>query len=218
MRINTLLLFFLLAMFIAAMLQVHLFEIAFAKLGVSPAISLLLLIGTLFGSGINIPVYSVHTHAAGHLVPTPDNKMIWEIYQPAREGKTVIAVNVGGCLIPLGLSFYFMSLQLINPIFMLLGVLAIGTLSHKSSQLIQGMGVGMPILIAPITAALFALVVDPAHAAHLAYISGVLGVLLGADIMKLKAITQLGAPVVAIGGAGTFDGIFITGIIAALLA
>lgn len=218
MRINTLLVFFLLAMFIAALLQVHLFEIAFAKLGISPEMSLLLLIGTLFGSGINIPVYSVHTQAAGHLVPTPDHKMIWEIYQPARAGKTVIAVNVGGCLIPLGLSLYFISLQVNNPLFILLGVGAIAALSHKTSQLIPGMGVGMPILIAPITAAVFALVIDPTHAAHLAYISGVLGVLLGADILKLKAITQLGAPVAAIGGAGTFDGIFITGIIAALLA
>jgi uncharacterized membrane protein len=80
------------------------------------------------------------------------------------------------------------------------------------------MGVGMPIFMAPLTSALLALLIDPEHAAHLAYISGVLGVLIGADILRLNSIAALGAPVAAIGGAGTFDGIFMTGIIAALLA
>jgi uncharacterized membrane protein len=56
---------------------------------------------------------------------------------------------------------------------------------------------------------------DPEHAAHLAYISGVL---IGADILRLNTIAELDTPVAAIGGADTFDGIFLTGIIAALLA
>jgi uncharacterized membrane protein len=76
----------------------------------------------------------------------------------------------------------------------------------------------MPVFLAPLTAALLALLIDPEHAASLAYISGVLGVMIGADIFRLNEIASLGAPVASIGGAGTFDGIFITGIIAALLA
>jgi len=76
----------------------------------------------------------------------------------------------------------------------------------------------MPIFLAPLTSAILALIIDPAHAAQLAYISGVLGVLIGADILQLKAIEDLGAPIASIGGAGTFDGIFMTGIIAVLLA
>jgi uncharacterized membrane protein len=59
---------------------------------------------------------------------------------------------------------------------------------------------------------------NPAHAAHLAYVSGVLGVLIGADILRLGDISRLNAPIASIGGAGTFDGIFLTGIIAVLLA
>lgn len=218
MPVNSLLLFFLILLFFAALLQVHVFEIAFAKLGISPEVSLLLLIGTLVGSGINLPLYSVHTRQSGHFIVSPDRKMIWEIFQPAREDKTVIAVNVGGCLIPVGLCIYFVSLQLINPVNILLGILTITVLSNKFSRLIPGMGVGMPILLAPLTSALLALVLDPEHAAHLAYISGVLGVLIGADVLRLNSIAEFGSPVAAIGGAGTFDGIFITGIIAALLA
>ena len=53
--------------------------------------------------------------------------------------------------------------------------------------------------------------------AALAYIAGTLGVLIGADIFRLKDIRKMGTPVASIGGAGTFDGIFITGIVAVLL-
>ena len=51
----------------------------------------------------------------------------------------------------------------------------------------------------------------------LAYISGVMGVLIGADLMRLRDVLKMGAPMASIGGAGTFDGIFITGLIAVLL-
>src|SRR3569623_306647 len=41
---------------------------------------------------------------------------------------------------------------------------------------------------------------------------------IGADLLRLNVIRKMGVPVAAIGGAGTFDGIFITGIVAVLLA
>jgi uncharacterized membrane protein len=125
---------------------------------------------------------------------------------------------LGGCIIPVGLCVYFLSQQLLNPIHILIALSIISTVSYKLSRPVAGVGIGMPILIAPLTAAGLALILDPSHAAHLAYISGVLGVLIGADILHLKNINKLGAPIAAIGGAGSFDGIFMTGIIAALLA
>jgi len=54
-------------------------------------------------------------------------------------------------------------------------------------------------------------------AAPLAYICGTLGVLTGADLLRLKDIAKLGTPIGSMGGAGTFDGIFLTGIVAVLL-
>ena len=36
--------------------------------------------------------------------------------------------------------------------------------------------------------------------------------------MNLPKVPELGAPVASIGGAGTFDGVFLTGVIAVLLA
>ena len=52
----------------------------------------------------------------------------------------------------------------------------------------------------------------------IAYVSGSLGTLIGADLLNLHRIAYLGAPVASIGGAGTFDGVFLTGIVAILLA
>jgi uncharacterized membrane protein len=40
----------------------------------------------------------------------------------------------------------------------------------------------------------------------------------GADLCHLSAVDHSGTPVTSIGGAGTFDWIFVTGIIAVLLA
>ncbi|PPC89685.1 MAG: hypothetical protein CTY34_10595 [Methylobacter sp.] len=218
MRINSLMIFVLLGVFLIALLQVHIFEIAFAKLGISPQLSLFLLIASLFGSGINLPLFVMDVKESGHLIAEPGRKPFWEIYRPARPGKIVVAVNVGGCLIPVALSFYFISLQLVDPFNLLVALLGVTALSYHFSRLMPGLGVGMPILLAPFASALLALLLEAPHAAHLAYISGVLGVLLGADLLKLKQVTGLGAPIAAIGGAGTFDGIFLTGIIAALLA
>jgi uncharacterized membrane protein len=45
-----------------------------------------------------------------------------------------------------------------------------------------------------------------------------MGTLIGADLTNLDKVRGLGAPVASIGGAGTFDGIFLTGIVAVLLA
>ena len=42
--------------------------------------------------------------------------------------------------------------------------------------------------------------------------------LLGADLLNMDKIRALGAPIASIGGAGTFDGIFLTGVLAVLIA
>ena len=70
----------------------------------------------------------------------------------------------------------------------------------------------------PIIAALCGYLLGGHHADAVAYVSGVLGTLIGADLLNLSKIKGLGAPVASIGGAGTFDGIFLTGIVAVLLA
>jgi uncharacterized membrane protein len=67
-------------------------------------------------------------------------------------------------------------------------------------------------------AAFAAIAIAPRQdAAAVAFVSGTVGTLVGADLLNLHRIADLGAPVVSIGGAGTFDGIFVTGIAAVVL-
>lgn len=93
----------------------------------------------------------------------------------------------------------------------------VAAVSRIFSRVEPRVGVTMPLFLAPLSAASIALLLDPVHAAPLAYVGGTIGVLLGADILRLRQPARLGAPLAAIGGAGTFDGVFLTGIVAVLL-
>ena len=80
-----------------------------------------------------------------------------------------------------------------------------------------GVGIAVPMFIPPLAAAAVSLILAFRQAPPVAYVSGSMGALIGADLLNLPRIAQLGAPIVSIGGAGTFDGVFLTGIIAGLL-
>ena len=89
---------------------------------------------------------------------------------------------------------------------------------HLMAHPVKGVGIAEPIFIPPLIAAGVGLLLSRQYAAPLAYVSGSLGTLIGADLLNLGKIQGLGAPIASIGGAGTFDGIFLTGILAVLLA
>lgn len=211
-----LLLFIFAVAFLLALIQIGLLSVAFDKLGLSQTSAFLLLFSSLLGSRINLPLF--HMESAP---PRPEQLPLpgrfWRYPQLEYTGRTVIAVNVGGGLIPVFFSAY---LLFQNPVALwdaTLGVVAVSIVSYMVSRPVAGLGIGMPMLVAPASAALMAVILDGVHSAPLAYVSGTLGVLIGADLFRLKDIRRMGAPLAAIGGAGTFDGIFITGIVAVLL-
>jgi hypothetical protein len=83
---------------------------------------------------------------------------------------------------------------------------------------VPGIGIALPVLVPGLSAAFVALLLSRAYAAPLAYIGGSLGTLIGADLLNLDKLQGLGAPIASIGGAGTFDGVFLTGVVAVLIA
>ena len=196
-------------------------SIAFKSIGFTPLIIFLILIGTLIGSFINIPLLKLKT-----TIPMiRDETVNWfgVTYRIPQveygETVTLVAVNVGGALIPTGVCVYLLIKSAPSMIFLcLIGVLAVAFITHLVARPVKGVGITTPIFIPPIAAAVTALILSPAHPITIAYVSGVLGTLIGADLLNLRKIPKLGAPVASIGGAGTFDGVFLTGIIAVLLA
>ncbi len=207
-------LFSLLLVFI----QLGLLTISFAKLGLSADSALLLLLVSLLGSAVNLPLFTVDAEAPPEGTLPPRLFRLLRQNLPPFEGKTTIALNAGGGLVPVSFSLYLIYRNPLPLADMLLGIAILSAVSYFASRPMPGIGIGMPFLLAPLLAALVALLLNPEQSAPLAYICGTLGVLIGADLLRIKDIRKMGTPVAAIGGAGTFDGIFLTGIIAALLA
>ena len=100
----------------------------------------------------------------------------------------------------------------------LLAVAIAAAVCYSLAEPVPGLGIAMPVFVPPLATAVVALALSRRYAAPLAYISGSLGTLIGADLLNLGNIQGLGAPVASIGGAGTFDGIFVTSLVAVILA
>lgn len=209
-------LIFFLGMFIA-FIQLGILTIAFDKLGLSPGSAISLLIVSLMGSIINLPLFKIDAEAPVEKGRTHIPGLLRQMMPPFT-GKTTIAINVGGGLIPVCFSLYLIINNPLSPSDLIFAILMVSAISYLVSRPFTGVGIGMPILVAPLTAAIVALLLNPDQSAPLAYICGTLGVLIGADILRMKDIRKMGTPIASIGGAGTFDGIFITGIVAVILA
>ncbi len=200
------------------LISFDLIGLAFRKLGFSPIYSVLLLFLSLIGSYLNIPVKEIASREpliSGRVI---DYYWVRYVIPPVEvERRTLIAVNVGGAVIPLLISGYlFTNVDMPDLLF---AVFIMTVIIHMLARPVQGLGIAVPALFPPIMAALLALTISPpGQAPIIAYISGTLGSLIGADLLNLNKIPGLRTPVASIGGAGTFDGIFLTGIISVLLA
>jgi len=212
---------FALALFVAlvvvlAFVEVGVISYAYEKVGVSPRMATLFLFLTLVGSAINIPIGEIHGREVVRGGEVSVFGMRYVVPQVAWR-HTVLAVNLGGAVLPTLLSFYL----LWHTGLWLRGALAVAIVTvgvHALARPIEGIGIGVPTLAPPLFAVAAAYLVAPRTAPAVAYVAGSLGTLIGADLMNLGLVGELGAPIVSIGGAGRFDGIFLTGILAVLLA
>ncbi len=203
--------------FLFAVVQFGIVSIAFDKLGLSQDLAIGLLLLSLTGSVINIPVATYESDAVPPDQSTATGFGLLKPPTQAFTGKTTIAINIGGCVMPVLFSIYLVVLYKLSLPSLLTAVLFVTLIARFASTPIPGIGIGMPILVAPLAAAVVGLLLGGDDSAAMAYVSGTLGVLIGADILRLKDIIRLAVPLASIGGAGTFDGIFITGIVAVLL-
>jgi len=209
--------FILLLVLLMLLIQLKLVSIVFAKLGLSYGQGMLLLFASLFGSVLNVPLFSMKAEKPQIDPAAQSIRSLLKIPEMPFTGKTIVAINFGGCLVPLVFSLSLISRFPLEPLVLLLAVGITSAVCYFASRPVPGIGIGMPILVAPITAAIVAVLLDGDTASPLAYVAGTLGVLIGADLLRLRDIGKIGAPVASIGGAGTFDGIFLTGIVAVLL-
>jgi uncharacterized membrane protein len=235
--------FFLALVFLFAivvvLLELRVLTYAYERMGIKPRYFFGLLLLSLLGSHINVPVArlpservlterEVSFFGVRYIVPTVEESP-----------ETIVAVNVGGAVVPVLLSLYLLIKRRLYTS-ALVGTAIVSAVVHMVARPVPGVGIAIPTFLPPVVAALVAVALTrlmPAvndaeqtmtvgwsrsrmrlNAAPLAYIIGSMGTLIGADLLNLGHLGGLGAPVASIGGAGTFDGIFLTGILAVLLA
>ncbi|MGA7788272.1 MAG: DUF1614 domain-containing protein [Xanthobacteraceae bacterium] len=200
-----------------AVLILQTLRFAYTSLGIGSGTALLLLFGSLLGSIINIPIAQLPPERVMSDRIVDFFGMQYEVPVVSHWQGTVIAVNVGGAVIPTLLSLYL----LFKRDLWVKGTIAtaiVAVVLHWLANPVPGLGIAVPVFVPVVTTAAVALLLSRRDAAPLAYIGGALGTLIGADLTNLDKVQGLGAPVASIGGAGTFDGIFLTGILAVLIA
>ena len=173
-----------------ALVEVNVIAYAYEKMGIQRRYIFSILLLSLVGSAVNIPIAElpakdirvdriVSFFGVQYVVPAIEH-----------EGRTILAINLGGALIPLALSTYLLVKQRLY----LQGAVAIAVVAvvtHLFARPVPGVGIALSPFIAPIAAALAAILIAHRHAAPLAYIAGSVGTLLGADILNLYRIQQL---------------------------
>ncbi|MDE2447337.1 MAG: DUF1614 domain-containing protein [Gammaproteobacteria bacterium] len=212
-----LLIFWGLIILLICLTALRLLRYASLSMGISEGALIAVLGLSLLGSYINIPVAYLPGHrtvAAGEI---SFFGMTYIVPMVQQTRATVLAINVGGAIIPVCLSLY---LLLKHRLFLLgaIGAAFVAVVCHYLAQPVPGFGIALPIFVPAVATAVIAVALTRRRAAPLAYISGSFGTLIGADLLNLGAVQSLGAPVASIGGAGTFDGIFVTGLLAVLYA
>ncbi len=182
------------------LVEIRVLTYAYRKVGVNPRYAFAVMLLSLIGAGVDIPLFAIGPGGAAHTTH-----------------RTIVALNVGGALIPILVSLYLVARTRML-VRMLIGTAVVAAVVHSLAELVPGVGIAVPMIAPPLVAAGVALLLAFRRAPPVAYVAGSMGTLIGADLLNLGQIARLGAPVVSIGGAGTFDGVFLTGILAGLLA
>jgi uncharacterized membrane protein len=215
----------LMGMCLLPLIALDVMEQALRNLHLSGPAVLLTMLGILVGGLINLPVYRIEHDEAqpvlrGYFLPG------WGwVPLPRAPQQTIVAVNVGGCLIPAALAWYEAQLVWNDP--QARGALVVAILVNVAvcfwlARPIAGLGIAVPALVPPLVAVVLAWLLlghtNSELRAPVAFVAGVCGPLVGADLLHLREFTRVPAGIISIGGAGTFDGIVISGLAAAFLA
>ena len=201
----------------AGMVAARLLSFASASMGLEPRTLIAILLLCLLGSYVNIPIAYWPEREVMGAARISYFGIPYSVPMVREWPATTLAVNVGGAVIPVILSMYLIARNRLYGL-ALIGTALVALACFLLAKPIRGVGIVIPIFVPPLVTALVAVALSKRYAGALAYACGSLGTLIGADLLNLGKIRGLGAPVASIGGSGTFDSIFLTGLLAVLYA
>jgi len=208
-----------LALLLALVIGLFLFgtiAYAYRRIGIGEGAIFAIIVASLIGGAINIPIARLRSRAVVVVDEIVVFGVRYRVPVVRQATHTVLAVNLGGALIPATVSL----LLLVRDDIWWQAAVAVAVVAavvHMIARPVPGLGIAVPALVPPLLAAGIALALAPQRAAAVAYVAGSLGTLVGADLLNLHRLGEFGAGVASIGGAGTFDGIFLSGVMAVVL-
>ena len=213
-------------LFLVPLFLAEAMHLALTRLHLTPGVAILVLIGLFAGSLINIPVHRIQREIEQPELVTDvfGFRLLFPQLRRVRT-ETVISVNVGGCVIPAGLACWEV-LQMARadePVLVPTFLIALVNIvvCYRIAVPVQGVGIVMPGIVSPLVAVGLTWLLLPgasAWRAPVAFVAGVSGPLIGADLLNLRRLSTVSTGLLSIGGAGTFDGIVLSGLLAAFLA
>jgi len=203
-------------------------QLALNKLHLHPALGFLVVLGILAGSFVNVPLHRIDRKVEQVVLGSGWRGWFGQVPIVQRtQTQTIIAINVGGCVIPLLLALFELTQIIVvaSGVVWALGIAVVVTVvvCFLAARPIRGVGIAMPALLPPAVAVgtTWLLLMHDDYSdvrAPVAFIAGIAGPLVGADLLHLREFSKVSIGVLSIGGAGTFDGIVLSGMMAALLA
>jgi uncharacterized membrane protein len=197
---------------------------AFIQLGIPMWLAILIIPGSLLGSVVNIPLYTIKSDSAPCIEDShfPYWGVSYQVFQPECPGETEISINLGGAIIPIFVSGYLILMNLTAVVQFLVATAIVAIIVHRVARIEPSVGILTPGFLPALAAvfmtiAIIAIAPGPYNAYAIAYVCGTLGTLIGADLLNLNKLSMLRTGKASIGGAGTWDGVFLTGILAVFL-
>lgn len=187
----------------------HVATTGFEKLGLTPEAVIGVLVAMLAGSLINIPL------GRRRLVEVEESHFFGLMRRKKLQAQG-LSLNVGGAIVPLLLVFYLLPKAPFQETLLASALMIV--ICFLLARVVPGKGIAIPVVLPALFAAIFALILAFEQAAPVAFISGVIGVLIGGDVPRMPRVMREGQGIMSIGGAGVFDGIFLIAIIATFLA
>src|ERR1700674_350502 len=151
------------------LIQLRILRYAYMRLGVGPGAALFLLFGSLIGSYFNIPITFLpgETVRSGQVIDFYGMQYVvpFVVSSPG----TVLAVNVGGAVIPTIMSTYLV-LRYQLWLKATIAVVVIAFIIHSMATPVPGIGIAVPVFAPVVTTAILAFILSREYAPPPAHI------------------------------------------------
>jgi uncharacterized membrane protein len=155
-----------LIIFIIPLILLGLVGAAFTRLGFSRITALAVVLLMLFGSFVNIPLYTVRRDMVRVGTGSfPLNESVPASWAPQPVWDTAISLNLGGAVIPVLVSVYLLyravdvlGTAILGPVFT--GIVVVAIIAHLATRSIPGYGIKAPLFIPGLAALLCGLLLN----------------------------------------------------------